>query len=496
MKNYCGLIVAVENYHDKKISPVKFAENDATKLFESLINLGCDQTKFEVLIDHTATFTTILEKLRYVSRNAEETDVIIFYYAGHGFLLNGKNQISSVDTSLTSLDSTTININTILSTFEKSKSSKIIAFLDCCHSGIEFSDVERGPITDFSIDDLKYEYDTAEHLTVFASCKSSERSQADLERKHGVWSYYLIKALSGKAKDIYDKGLLFSDKLQKYLAEKTFHRVKKITVEKKNQTPVKFGKETSEKFIVADLNPLLAEIGIKVEATGIKFESAVIVGSEEDSVKNLPGFKSGHKIPKEIDSYHNGWIKSIAYDLIKSELDDVARILKEKLKYKRKDISDTLIEDGRGQLVTNDFDYIVSVEQSDEDPGTFVLTRSIENFKNSEILSNPLFNEIFEDTFNELQFFLSKKVNVDDLIDIVEQIDNDELVKVRYNSMDTTSCKIFLPEFTGYILVEERAFCIIEKTKTSPKNLVLNFQNVYQQLGSLGLPKLLPNKSE
>src|SRR5690606_25947565 len=123
----------------------------------------------------------------------------------------------------------------------------------------------------------------------FASCKKDERSQTDLERKHGVWSYYLINALNGNATGIYDNDLLFSDKLQKYLGDETYQRVKMITPEKKNQTPIKYGKETAEKFIVADLSKTFLKKRAKSSANGITFSKAIILSSSEDWIKNLPG---------------------------------------------------------------------------------------------------------------------------------------------------------------------------------------------------------------
>ena len=168
MENYIGLVVAVENYHDyRNLNQVMFAKNDAKAFLESLILLGCDPSKFDYLDDNLATKTTIEEKIRELSRYATSTDTIVFYYAGHGFYHNGHNLISCVDTSLTSLTNTTLTLNSILSTFDESNCNRVIAFLDCCHSGIEFSEVERSTVGNFSTEELKYEYRNAEHLAVF-----------------------------------------------------------------------------------------------------------------------------------------------------------------------------------------------------------------------------------------------------------------------------------------------------------------------------------------
>lgn len=492
MENYVGLIVAVENYHDNKnLNKVIFAKNDAENFIESLINLGCDKTKLKYLPDNLATKTTIEEKIKELSQYATPTDTIVFFYAGHGFYHNGKNLISCVDTSLTSLATTTVAVNSILAALDRSKSNKVIAFLDCCHSGIKFSEIERSPVGNFSTDELKYEYSNAEHLTVFASCKSDEKSQADIERKHGVWSYFLIQALSGMAKEIYEGAILFSDKLQKYLADNTFQRVKMITPEKKNQTPVKFGKETTEKFIVADLSRLFAEKEITESVEGIRFERATILTSEDGRVRNLPGFKTNHKPPKEISSYHDDWIKSISIELIEDELNGISKELRSKLKYKRTDIQEPIIDDGAGQLSTADFDYVISINQSQDRADTYVLTRSIENFKNSDILNNPVFNEIFENTFDELEFRLNKKLNLEDVIDRIEDIDNEELISVEYEQTDTSKCRIRINGFQGEIILSKRTFTIQMNKKNSPQNLVISCQGAYQALGQQGMPKML-----
>jgi uncharacterized caspase-like protein len=491
MKNYLGLIIAVEEYNDsKKISKVKFANNDAKQFRESLINLGCEKSNLELLDGAKTTKTTIENKIRKLSRTAKSYDTIILYYAGHGFFVDGINKISCVDTELDSLEISTISITSIISQLEKSESTRIIIFLDCCHSGIEFSEIERSPISDFSTDDLKYIYRDAEHLIVFASCKSDEKSQADMEHNHGVWSYYLIQALQGNAKDIYTENLLFSDQLQKFLKNNTTKRVKFITPEKKNQTPVKFGKETDEKFIVADLTKLFETRKIEAKAKGFKFKEAVFSYSKEDYVRKLPGFKVGNKVPKKIDDYHENWIQKIAEELIREELDDVTELLRRILKLKLKDFQETIIENGYGQLSTVYFDYVIGVTQSETSADEYVLKRSIENFKNSETIGSEKFNKAFEKDFDTLTLRMDKDIDIEDLINHIEDIDNPDIIDVDYSTSDLSKCTVEISGFEGSIHFEVDEIQIVVNKNTSPKTLVASFQNVYKELGSSGNLKL------
>lgn len=121
----------------------------------------------------------------------------------------------------------------------------------------------------------------------------------------------------------------------------------------------------------------------------------------------------------------------------------------------------------------------------------YVLTRSIENFKNTEILSNKEFNEIFDSSFDNLEFYLSKKINVEEIIDRIEDIDNEDLISVKYERSNTKNCRISVIGFEGEIVLSERLFRIRVDDKESPKNLILLCQTGYQALLGQGIQKML-----
>lgn len=491
MYRYLGLIIAVENYHDSAVPQVKYAKDDAIAFRNSLIALGCAEERLELVVDDRATKTTIVQKVKELSRITTSTDILIFYFAGHGYYYNGDNVLACVDSTPRSIEDTTLSLKFVLGAFEKAKSNKVISFLDCCHSGLEFEETERGALSAFSIDELKF-FDSAEHLIVFSSCKSHEKSHTDIIRKHGVWSYYLLQALEGKApKEIYDGEFLLSNKLQKYLLENTRIRTKEITTSKTNQTPMKFGKESTD-FIVVDLTNLIEERRAKIKTEGIRFERATILTSASDWVGNLPGFnkESGNKPPKKIDSHHENWIKRISQKLIEDELNEIGEHLKSKLKYKRKEIPTPLVEDGWGELSTPDFDYVIRITQSTERADQYILTRSIENFNNSEILTNPEFNKVFANKFDQIDFALSNELNIEEVIDSIEDIDNEELISVYYESTDPSKCEVKLKDLAGNIELSARSFKITFHGKRTPEQLVLQFKKTYEALQMQPIPKL------
>lgn len=201
-------------------------------------------------------------------------------------------------------------------------------FLDCCHSGFEAGEYVRKGEDSFMADELVYQFNNEEFFVGFCSCKTNQKSVSHPKLKNGVWSHFLVKALSGEATGIYTKGLLFSDKLQSYLKNETAEFVKMNTTNKRTQTPIKFGSET-DKFIIADLNPIFEERERSRKVADLSFTNISLVSEESDSVKNLPGFqKRFHKVPDYVGSAPDGFIKDKGAKIIEEEISSLSGTVK------------------------------------------------------------------------------------------------------------------------------------------------------------------------
>ena len=492
MDDQYAIIVVIEDYHDsKKLHKVSFAIDDGNEIRNALLNIGYKDENISLLSNNYATKTAILEKVKTISKYAQKGERILFYYSGHGVYADSKNFLTCVDSQMSAVNDTCISIQDILGLFNKSASKKIMLFLDCCHSGIEFDTEVKSPVSAFSTDDLRYQYANVEYLTGFAACKGDEKSRPDQARSHGVWSYYLIQALNGDADKLYKNGLLFSDELQSYLSEQTLLRVKLITTDKVAQTPIKFGKET-DKFIVADVSHILAQKQIEISSSKIKFENVTILTSEEGYVRSLPGFIKGkHKTPQEVSSYCDSWIKKIAYVVLDDEINKTATKIRSILGFKRKDIFSANVDDGIGEIVTKEFDYLVVIHQHEEDAGSYVLTRSIENFKNSSIIYTDKFNDLFSECFDELTFRTRQRINIEKIIDAIEDIDDEDIISVVYSQSETSRCSIIIPSIDMTVELTTNTVTIKADQKQSPLELIDVFKTCIEQLTAHNIPKLL-----
>lgn len=484
-----AVVIAIENYHNPdRISKVDFAENDAQAIRLALIGIGFFEENITYIVGERATRATIENELNKIAKLANSNDQIILYYAGHGFNENGINLISCVDTDIGALGLTCLSIPRILEILNRSESKRSILFLDCCHSGIEFSESHRGGVNQLSTDDLKYQFVEIEYLTCFASCKGDEKSWPDRIEKHGIWTNYLLKVLSGDVDEVYESGLVFSDKLQQYLLTNTRQRAREVTKDKVTQTPVKYGKEM-ERFIVADVSCILNKKRIENNHNGIELSDVQILGIESGNVRNLPGFIKGkHKEPNEINDYHEGWIRKISTDLVKEKIDEIENSLNEKLNFKRKDIQSVTVDSGSGQITTKYFDYSVEVMQSKKDAGKYVIKKELANFAvDFDLMDDETFNECFDREFDSLFLPISGSISVETVIDKIEEIDDDSIISVIYNRSDLSSCKVVLPEFSGEIVVRKNSIKVRAHAKLSPGELVSMLDDCNRKLSASNL---------
>lgn len=90
---------------------------------------------FEVNVVKNVKIEEMDKLMSNFKESLKEADVGLFYYAGHGFQIDGKNYLATVDTSPNdeySLKRTSFWLNELLDMFESSKAKTKIIILDAC----------------------------------------------------------------------------------------------------------------------------------------------------------------------------------------------------------------------------------------------------------------------------------------------------------------------------------------------------------------------------
>jgi len=121
--------LVVGNSAYKNTAPLKNPSNDAVDMAGTLRRLG-----FEV-IDGTDLSKREMEKrIRTFADKLQGADVGLFFYAGHGLQVDGRNFLAPVDATLrsdTDLDFEAIELNLVLKQLERNSRVSIV-FLDAC----------------------------------------------------------------------------------------------------------------------------------------------------------------------------------------------------------------------------------------------------------------------------------------------------------------------------------------------------------------------------
>ncbi len=210
-KDKLAIVIGVNKYDN--MPWLNYAVQDAKDIRDILIEMGnfdviyiADDSKIE------PTKRNITNYLQLALSNAEAGlfNTFIFYFAGHGFHMDGVNYISPRDIKTSSDEyrkDTAICEDFIKNTIRK-MDVKSMLFFDACRNEPNRGDKDETWIMDKDDTGLKIIYST--------SPKQFSYEESDFE--NGVFTEYLLKGLYGEA-DINDNGYVSFYEIAKYMIQ-------------------------------------------------------------------------------------------------------------------------------------------------------------------------------------------------------------------------------------------------------------------------------------
>lgn len=205
-KRTTAIIISIENYFPKQrnqIPPVKYANNDAEKFKEMLLNkLSIKEDDIIILENDKAIKTEIEDVIKYQMFSMTEEDRLIFYYVGHGFHDGVTNYISTYDMSKTDISNTAISLRKlVLDPLKKSKCKNALIFIDACAQS--FVDKHsRSTISNINDEELIVFSNEFPYYSLFLSCQDGESSYSCDTLKNGIWTYYLTNAINESVDEV------------------------------------------------------------------------------------------------------------------------------------------------------------------------------------------------------------------------------------------------------------------------------------------------------
>ena len=208
-----AVVIGINQYSDPKIPPLTGAVNDARELRERLETLG----NFEIaphhfLLDQEAKCSSILKAVSDLLWRADQYDLALFYFSGHGFLDGYKNgYIAPYDMLREEPLVYGISLLELKRLVLNSLHPNVVMILDSCHSGIATGEkgmpaIPENPYDPF-FENLSQE-EGGEGKFIIASSEGDQVSreipackhgEEDKPHPHGTFTYHLLEGLGGKA---------------------------------------------------------------------------------------------------------------------------------------------------------------------------------------------------------------------------------------------------------------------------------------------------------
>jgi len=191
-----AVIVGVANYNHNPA--LKYSDNDAFYIYSHLKSPeggALPQKQVEVLVDEDASKENIMETMDRLFTRADNNDLIMFYFSGHGS--SGAFAAYDGDGSSESV----LYHSDVMDIMKSSKAKHRIVIADACHAGSLKSATKGPPSSDViagyyeALDDSEGGAGTA----ILVSCKAEEKSLESQGIRQGIFSYYLRSGLLGEA---------------------------------------------------------------------------------------------------------------------------------------------------------------------------------------------------------------------------------------------------------------------------------------------------------
>jgi tetratricopeptide (TPR) repeat protein len=199
-----ALIIGISEYEDPKIPKLRYAHRDANAFYNFLVKQEwvAEKTDARLLTNEQATFGNLLKEFEWLLLESKSGDRAIIYFAGHGdkekLTGDGLGYLLTYNTTHNNLmQSAAIHLSVLQRIVNKMAINgvNVVLITDACKSG-----TASGPMPGAS-DVTANMVRTFSQETMLLSCHPNELSEEGPAwgGGRGVFSYFLIQGLSGKA---------------------------------------------------------------------------------------------------------------------------------------------------------------------------------------------------------------------------------------------------------------------------------------------------------
>jgi len=224
-----AVIIGINKY--RNLPSLKYASNDAHEFYRYLVEVNrVPKENIWLVLDEEAT----LDKIRSVlgtrlRRSAGKEDMVIVYLAGHGAIESDSSSpdgdglekyILPHNADPKDLYSSALPMAEIARVFQRISSERLVFITDTCYSGATGGRTVPVPGVRTNISGAFLErISQGSGRVVLTASDANEVTVERDELRHGVFTYYLLEGLRGKA-DLDGDGVITVDEVYRYVSIK------------------------------------------------------------------------------------------------------------------------------------------------------------------------------------------------------------------------------------------------------------------------------------
>ena len=221
LPNLYVVVIGISEYFRSELR-LEYADDDAKAMIRALrgqegrlyrhINL-------KELYDTEATRANIVEAIEWLQQNTTQKDVAILFIAAHGTNEDGKYFLVPADTDPDDLVTTGVSWQ-VFSEILGNLPSKVLLFLDTCHSGQLGRDVQIAPRQTNNTEALRTLASEEYGVVILAASTGSESSLEHPDWGHGAFTKALLEAIEQGLADYSEDGIIYLRELDLYVADR------------------------------------------------------------------------------------------------------------------------------------------------------------------------------------------------------------------------------------------------------------------------------------
>jgi hypothetical protein len=270
-----ALIVGVDQYEDRQISPLYAASNDATALADAFTRYAGFPKEQVILLasnqpaERQPTRGNLLLRLANVARLVPKDGLLLFAFAGHGIERNKEAFLLPSDAKMSDnlrvLQATAISVNEIKDWVQEMGVKQVLVLLDACRND---PTAGRGDAPNTMTEAYRQGFDfdarnsQVEAFATLYATRVGQRAYEYAEKKHGYFTWAVVEGLKGQAAN--ERGEVTLAGLESFIQDAVPRQIGLDLGSGKDQRPF------------ADIRGFKAGelVLAKIDASGVRHESA------------------------------------------------------------------------------------------------------------------------------------------------------------------------------------------------------------------------------